>query len=346
MIQPKQQIIQYHLEGERLFTLSLVLLLSFVLLTGILPARANDQEIVSVPDDYPSISAALTTISDGGTIEISAGEYTEAIVIDRPVTLRGVGNGEKRVSTSEDVPVIYIADTEGVVIEGLTIKGGQHGVLIVRSQNIIIRENSISENRLTGIKVRLGAAAILNNTITNTTSPYGRGIWITNTMAWPESRVFANIITDHPWSGITTNMVANVLIDANTVMGNGKDGIAVTEMSHSLLRDNVVGENGENGIYISDMSMATVCGNMVMNSALPTIAGSGRYGNGITVDYHSQAQLYDNTVRGNARHGISVIAGSAIIIGDNQFDQNLRDPVAIHDSSQRRQSGLFQSAEC
>jgi parallel beta-helix repeat protein len=154
-----------------------------------------------------------------------------------------------------------------------------------------------------------------------TQPPYGRGIHITNTTGWPASRIIGNLIADNAYMGIGTNMAGRVVIADNIVTRNGDRGIAVVEMSDVLVANNTVENNGGNGIYISDRSMVTACDNLVVNS-LPTIEDSQRYGNGITIDFGSEVELYRNTVTGNANYGISIMEGSSVTLGDNDVDGN------------------------
>lgn len=292
------------------------------ILLSLAPVSAQNRGALHVPADHPTIADALNAAPGGAVIQIAAGEYVESLVIDRPVMLRGSPRGETVLRGASDAPVIYVHDTRGVMLDGLTISGGEYGVLVFRSRDVTISQNVITDNRLAGVKVRMGAADILNNRIVNTQPPYGRGIHITNTQGWPASRIVGNIIAFNALSGVTTNMAGRVLITDNTVADNGQRGIAVTEMSDALVANNVVEDNSENGIYVSDTSMATVCNNTVVSSLLPTITGSGRYGNGITVDFGSQVELHNNTVTGNANYGISVLDASFVALGRNDVRDN------------------------
>jgi len=290
-----------------------------VLLLGALvyaaPVAAQDARIVHVPADYATIAEALSAVPDGATIEVEPGEYAESLRIERPVILRG-GTGEVIINGTGDRPVVEITRTVDVTVRGLTLRGGQYGILVTRSQGVMIRNNTIQDNRLVGVKVRMGSADIIGNTVSDTLPPYGQGIHITNTMNWPTSTIRGNVISDNAMSGITTNM-AMVRITDNTVTGNGQRGIAVTEMSEAVVAENTVDGNAENGIMVFDQSWAIVCNNTIIGSQLPQITGEGRYGNGITVDFHSQAELHNNVIVDNANHAVSVLGSSQVDVSDN-----------------------------
>jgi F-box protein 11 len=289
------------------------------------PAAANPPALVRVPEQHASIAEALAAAPDGATIEIAPGAYSESVTINRPVNLRG-GAGDVIINGQSDQPIITIIDTADVTIHGLTLRGGQYGILVFHSQDVVIRNNLIQNNRLVGIKVRMGEASIVGNTVTDTQAPYGKGIHITNTMDWPTSIVQGNTVSNNATSGIATNM-AMVRVIHNTVTDNGRRGIAITEMSEAVVADNEVTGNAENGIYISDQSIAIVCNNIVTDSQYEVFEGSGRYGNGITVDFQAQAELHNNVIVGNANRAVSVLDTAQIMSSDNVMQGNGSDTI-------------------
>ena len=281
--------------------------------------------IIHVPADYETISAALENAPDDAIVELAEGVYRESLVIERPLTLRSKEGDTVLLSGSDDEPVIQISDTENVLIEDLTISGGKFGIFVTRSQNITIRNNVISDSRLVGIKVRLGAADIRNNTIRDANAPYGRGIHITNTTQWAASHVIGNTVTGNALSGIVTNMTGMIYIEGNIVSDNQQHGISIDEMSHALVADNIVDRNAETGIYVFDMSMASICGNVVRNTEA-AVAGAGmRFGNGILIDFHSMAEVHNNIVIDNANHGIQMLMDSRIVASSNDLQRNGSD---------------------
>jgi len=307
-----------------------------MLVIGLVPlfrGIAQDTTIIHVPYDYGTIGEALGSAPDRAIIEITAGDYRESLLIERPVTLRSDSAGEVTLSGPDDMSIIQVVETNDVIIEGLTIVGGEYGIFVTHSQHVTIRENVISSSHLAGVKVRLGAADILNNTIQDADPPYGKGIHITNTTQWPASRIIGNTISGNARSGIVTNMTSMVFIQDNEVRGNGQRGITITEMSNATVRGNVVDGNVESGILVTDRSMADICGNSVMRTEIPIDGIPAGQGNGIVVDFDSEAMLSNNMVFDNANHGISVLIGSIARLGPNAIQNNAGSPVqATHPS--------------
>lgn len=289
--------------------------------------RAGDALVIHVPADYETIGAALENAPEDAIVEVAEGIYRESLVIDRPLTLRSRIGDTALLSGSDDEPVIQISDTEHVLIENLSISGGKYGIYVTRSQDVTIRDNTILGSRLVGIKVRLGAADIRNNTIRDAYAPYGRGIHITNTTQWAASYVIDNTVSGNALSGIVTNMTGMIYIEGNIVTDNLQHGISIDEMSHALVADNILDRNAENGIYVFDMSMASICGNVVRNTVAEPQARGNRFGNGILIDFHSEAEVHNNIVTDSSKYGIQMLFGSRIVASSNDLRRNGSDDI-------------------
>ncbi len=313
--------------------------LALTLVLGLSATSAALVVVIQVPGDYASIAEALAAAPDHAIIEIAAGTYPEALVINRPVGLRPAGSGEVLLSPAADEPVITVRDASAVNIEGLTIVGGEYGIFVTHSQDITIRDNFVSGSRLVGIKVRLGADDILDNTVFHAQPPYGMGIHVTNTTQWPTSRVIGNLVFGHTRSGIYTNMTGMIEVFDNVVTDNGHHGIAITEMSHADVFGNIVVDNALTGIQLLDMSMAHICDNIVSDTRGSQDAPQIRQGNGIIVDYHSEATLAGNTIQGSAQHGISVLFDSIVFLHENTIEDSQAQSVFVDESEALEGSG-------
>ena len=274
--------------SRRAPTLALV---SAVLIAGALLARRA--RTVRVPEDFPSIQAAIDSVPSGGRIRIAAGDYTESLLVTRPVALLGPQQGVARLLGNPELPTVHIRDTHDVKVSGLRIVGGEYGVLVERSQEVVIRENFIESIRRFGIRVRNASASIVENTVVGGLPPYGKGIHITNTTEWPGSLVQGNRVEDNAQEGILTNMT-HVIIRDNIVRNNGLRGIAITEMSMATVENNVLLNNVEIGLYVSDMSMAQVERNKIGG----TRPGELGRAHAILVEYYSDVWLLENLLDG------------------------------------------------
>ncbi len=225
------------------------------------------------------------------------------------MTIEGPAVGEATIHGNPADPTITIRDTQDVTLRRLNITEGKFAVLVRRSDGVVIADNFIAQNRLRGVRVVYATAHILNNRITDTYSPYGKGIHIANAMSWPASLIAGNIVERSGGEGIITNMT-HVIIRDNIVRNNGLGGIAITEMSMANVENNIVIENVDAGLYVVDMSMAEVEGNRI-GGTRPEPFGRAH---AIRVEYYAEAQLNGNRLDGGADG--SVVWHNGLVEGD------------------------------
>ena len=93
-----------------------------LLLTGMLtlafnfqPAKPEPTTII-VPDDYPTIQAAINAANDGDTVFVRNGTYYENVVVNKPVSLVGE---DKQTTNIDGNNTGYCAriQSNGVVLE-------------------------------------------------------------------------------------------------------------------------------------------------------------------------------------------------------------------------------------
>lgn len=126
---------------------ALLLFSATVLLAGCTVPTAPEEaegppEIIAVPADFATISAAVEAAREGDTVLVSAGVYTETVAIDTPgITLRG-------------------EDRNGVVIDGEVLRG--NGIVVsaprVTVQNLTVRNATQNGVLVTGMRNDDGTA--------------------------------------------------------------------------------------------------------------------------------------------------------------------------------------------
>ena len=320
---------------------AIMLLLLAVAAAGV---ASQDAIQIHVPADYPTISEAIASAPAGAEILVAEGGYHEALLIDRPLILRPADEAEVILSAAEQSPAIQIISAQDVTISGLTIIGGRYGIDVFLSEDVTLADNNISGSKSAGIRARMSSVFIRDNTIVDIQPPYGRGIYLANTMAWPESEITGNTVRDIPLTGIQINLAGMVQIENNIVTNSGLRGIAVTEMSHANVVGNIVADNIGSGILVLDMSMALVCDNAVSATRQDSDRQNMREGNGVTIDFHSDVILSENTIQGSAQNGISVLYGSSAWLHDNIVSDSADDAVFV-DSSETHPARACASPE-
>jgi len=249
-----------------------------------------------VPNDYPTIQAAIDAAPRTATILVAPGDYAGPITIRNSLTLRAEQPGTVRLGGTDDDPVIHIYGTHDVTIEGFVIEGGHYGVLVEESEAVSLADNRIVGAWLAGIRLSRAQARIVGNEVRETRSPYGMGIELANTHSRPESVIAHNTVSGHAHEGIVLHNAGAEVI-GNWVMGNDLRGIAITEMSMATVRSNTLVNNADAGLYIVDMSMVEAEDNYI----LATRPGPFGWAHGIRVEYYAEAQLKGNRLDGGSQ---------------------------------------------
>ncbi|UEC43199.1 MAG: Cell surface glycoprotein [Methanothrix sp.] len=215
---------------------------------------------------FTTIQAAIEAAVDGDTVEVGSGTYSENVVVDKRITLRGVDTGE-------GVPVVNAAsngsavllEAGGSVLEGLHItNSGPHpsaGIEVVSSDNII-SGCSIWNSGWWGIYLKGGST---NNTVANS--------------------IASNSVND----GIMVFRSPGNRFVENTIMNNGDNGIQILESEKNVVERNVVGNNTNSGISLESSQNSEVKGNVItynsvgiqlLNSGIDRVGPNRFLGNG------------------------------------------------------------------
>ena len=134
--------------------LSLTFFLIFTSITSAPFTYGGDNSIITVPDDAPSINAAVAMASKGGIVKVKRGIYAEAIYINKSITLLG-----------ENSPTILepltVAHTENVTIKGIRFiidPPGTGSAIIVFNTSKLTLEN---------LNIRASYIFLINSTSTS-----------------------------------------------------------------------------------------------------------------------------------------------------------------------------------
>jgi parallel beta-helix repeat protein len=292
---------------------------------------------VFVPDNQPTIQAAIDSAAAGDVIVVRPGTYSENIDFGgKGVTVTSeLGADVTVIDGGQAGSVVTFANSEGPasIVAGFTITNGSAqnggGIYCYRSTPTIAN-NVITGNEAIlfyggGIFCEEADATITGNRITtNTADKRGGGI-----CAYTASpTITGNTIEDNSafgspggaaGGGIACFTSAS-LIDGNIISGNTAVFSAGIECYASTLTisDNVVTENSADfaaGIGISAGSSAIVRGNLISgNTAI--FSGGGLDCNG------SYAEIADNVISGNvvtvgAAGGISIMTQSNPLLVNN-----------------------------
>ena len=209
---------------RHIFT-AIIILAALTCSTGI--AGATDWHVYP-GNPYPQIQNAINGASAGDTIYVHAGTYLENVVVDKRLTLNGIGLPVVDASGS-GTPITITAAANGCVIEAFNMTGSgptwdDAGIKIMSNDNMI-RSNFASNNTV-GIWL------------------HGSGVYrITN------NNIIGNIAWDNK-KGIYVQFSSDNIIESNIVKSSDEDGIMLYYADDNTLPDNTADSNG-GGIAVS-----------------------------------------------------------------------------------------------
>lgn len=298
--------------------------------------------VLQVPQNFPTIQAAIDAAPEDATIQIAAGIYEENLVIRKHLRLQGVSRDQVILkSPLERVSNILIVSSYGVgrykglgvVIEGLTTRGAFVGVEVVGTPlGVLIRNNVFLEN---GVGILALPAALPSPFLLAVDSG---SIYICENAFESQSTGIYAIPLDLHYLLIRGNDFRNVddgirvekgavtklntprvEISKNTMQGSSI-GVLLLESSRVLVSENTIagvrGRVSITGVTISG-SEAILEGNIIRGQAIGVEMSNGHAlfkGNKIENNGQSGAQFISG--------GVRVVAGQAEFL-ENQIINNL-----------------------
>jgi parallel beta-helix repeat protein len=245
--------------------------------------------------NYDTIQEAVVAASNGDTIYIKPGEYNEAVILNRSLTLMPL--------TGEDGPIILKGDgqetgiaitAEGCSLQGLTIqdfsgpaiyvqsdrntikgnvfKNANPAVLVRGSHGNLIAENTMMESQ--------GAVALWENSTKNQVSEneiMGCNISLVVRDA-SENKILSNKISDAYW-GMWLDHAGSCRIESNDIQSK-RYGMWILNSSHNDIFQNRVRIRSSateitQGINLANASEITLQGNVINDATFGLIiAGS------------------------------------------------------------------------
>lgn len=195
-----------------------------------------------------SIPHALTMVTDGDTITVSAGHYLEKnIVISKSIALIGIGypvlDGEKKYEIISIKANAVLVDGFKIIHSGVSSIEDFAGIKIYNSRDVVIK-NNILEDTFFGIYTQFGTNCTIEK---NTLVAYaeeeqqaGNGIhcWKSDSM-----RIIANTISGHR-DGIYFEFVTNSIIWRNYSFHNLRYGLHFMFSNNDAYISNIFENNG------------------------------------------------------------------------------------------------------
>ena len=274
-----------------------------------------------VPDQHPTIQAAINAARAGDTIRVKAGTYSESARLIEGIRLMGEGKDVVKVRSSATNSTLNCDGIKRGFISGLTFEHADKS----NSEGSRFAVVSLSDGcavEITDCRIQMGD---------------GSGITVAN----GSPKISDCILEKNGRNGIAvTGSNARPEILRNQCRFNGQDGILFLQAAAGMVQNNVCETNGNNGIVAGGAgTRPTLTGNQCLgnshdgielgDSATGEVRGNtcdGNKRNGIRVHGKgTDCKLLSNICRNNGSCGIGCDTGSLAVRVANQLSGNRRD---------------------
>jgi parallel beta-helix repeat protein len=319
---------------KRIFIGSILMLLLSAMLAFafvIQPVKTGST-IITVPDDYPTIQAAINAASPGDMIFVKAGTYSEHVVVNKTLevigentgttVIDGYGTGVVVTVTASNVNIsdftiqrsgseewsssgiyLHYANNCNVIGNHIT-KNKQIGIVIYYSSHNIIAGNNITENEYYGIGVAWSTYNTLSQNNVKNNSGYGISLLFSSYNSISGNDIINNgYVIDGSDNGVSLSCSSQNTISGNSIINN-KNGMSLSTVSNNnTISENIIADNGDGiSIYYSSIYYPE------------SVSGSGTYN-----------IISENIIVSNNRSGISLSGGATNnIILHNSIVYNMK----------------------
>ena len=246
-----------------------------------------------------SIQGAVDAASDGDTIIVHDGTYTENVDVNKRLTIRSEnGFASTTVQAQSASDHVFEVTANYVNISGFTVTGATDrcsGIFL----SYRVNHCNIFDNNVTNNKQGIYLFSSNNNTITsNIASNCDTGIYLYSSS---HNTVTNNIASNCDTTGISLSSSSHNTVTNNIASNNTYDGFRLSSSSHNMLTNNTANSNNEHGIFLFPSSN--------YNTLTSNIASDNNE-HGICLYSSSHNTVTNNTANLNNRRGISLVVSS------------------------------------
>jgi len=281
----------------------------FFLISIFLPIRlgaARSSQTLTVPDDYPTIQAAINASNPEATVFVRTGIYHEHVTLNKPLTLRGETAQSTTIDGDKTDGNVVSIVASNVTLSNLTIRNSQVGFAGVRVDNV--RNCTISGSYVVNNWYGILIHQCLDTNVTdNNVRNNADGIHIESFSG--NDVVTENAVIDQTFFGVHLISSSNITVATNNV-SNTAYGIYLDSSSNVQILQNNASYNGY-GLFLDTSSSNEAIGNSVTGNDICGVyfygysSNNGFYNNGFAANKQQvngtggQENAWDNGIRGN-----------------------------------------------
>ncbi len=260
-------------------------------------------ETINVPTDYPTIQQAIANSNSGDEIIVANGTYNEQIVVNKSLTLIGIGLPEidgQRITGKNTVTL----NSSGAALNGFLITNGglvASGIEII-SNDVEVHNCTVTNNRGTGIEINNVNGAIIRDSIVRDnveSSSLGISIYSSTNCLLQNNTLKNNNVYNLELDVSSYNIIQN-----NTFSSAGWNSVVLSSGSQfNIFSQNMIEEtDAGHGVLIADSDNNVFRSNTIRNNSLLYDYSYA----GFFADTVSNLTLIDNLLSGNNNYGIYI----------------------------------------
>jgi parallel beta-helix repeat protein len=269
----------------------------FLALVLFASAALAESKTIRVPEDVPTIQAAIAAASAGDIVQVGVGTYEESLHFKSGIELRGTSAETTFVSVpSAKGEALKIEGAESGTITGCTFRHSDASSLNPKRKDFpdVVR---IADSKIILTKCRFGPGA-------------GCGV---NISGAGEAQIAECEATGNAQHGITAKGPGAIILRETACRGNAWHGLCLWEGVQAQVDKDTFSDNSRDGVQAVDPKTdAQLTGN--------TCENNGR--TGIRADNRSTGKMLDNVCRGNRNGGIYIARGSVFTLERNRCEKN------------------------
>lgn len=206
------------------------------------PKAQPSYQLLRFPNpEFADLQEAMDALLPGGVLELSAGQHSAGVTVDKILEIRG--NGEAIIFGSSGAPVFSLVRGAWLQLSGVHVTGGAEGLALAAGSKAELHECSIWENAV-GLKLWQDAQLFAARVSIAYHSQGGIWVWDESSATLEEVTVFRNDVC-----GIGVGGQSSLVLGQSTVMENGwQGGVLLRDLAQVELWNNVFAENRGHGV--------------------------------------------------------------------------------------------------